>query len=232
MERLGLQNILSIRGNILIKRKRFYEKFARKKFVPRQMHKKLQYLLVEIGINKLVLDAGCGDGLLTQKIKERGNEVIGVDISSYAKELAEKRNVRVVLHDLEVTPWPFGTDNFDVIVGSEILEHIINLNDFLRECYRILKKRGFLLLTVPNVVYWKARVKFLFGKFSDQSHKGHYHYFTQKTLADLLTKNGFQVVKFIGIGGFTITRTIYKLFPSLTGDLLVKSVKIEGNRIP
>ena len=191
------------------------------------MPKKLQYILKEIGSNRLVLDVGCGDGLLSHKIKEKGNEVIGVDISSYAKELAEKRNVQVLLHDLEIIPWPFTAKQFDVIIGSEILEHIFNLNDFLKECYRILKNNGLLLLTVPNIVYWKARLKFLFGKFYDQSHKGHYHYFTIDTITNLLAINGFQVVKSIGIGGFPITVAIYNLFPSLAGNLLVKSIKIE-----
>ena len=60
----------------------FYEKFARKQYIPRKMPKKLQYILKEIGSNRLVLDVGCGDGLLSHKIKEQGNEVIGVDISS------------------------------------------------------------------------------------------------------------------------------------------------------
>lgn len=94
-----------------------------------------------INIDGLVLDAGCGTGIITKKIKN----VIGVDNS--AKLLAQcDNNLNVVHADLENLP--FETNKFDTIVSFTVLQDIKNIEIAVNELYRVLKPKGNLLISV------------------------------------------------------------------------------------
>ena len=102
-----------------------------------------------------LLDVGAGFGFFLVEMKKRGWEVVGVEISQKAMDYA-----RSVL-GLTVHPGPldrigFPEDYFDVVSGFYVIEHLPNPMAFLKECYRILKPGGFLLLRYPHTTPIKS----------------------------------------------------------------------------
>lgn len=98
------------------------------------------------------LDVGCGEGLITDALRSRRNglAVYGTDISPVRLARAAKRVVETdfVAGDLLALPWR--NESFDSVVCCEVLEHIPDHESALMEIFRILKKTGLLLVTVPD----------------------------------------------------------------------------------
>lgn len=106
-----------------------------------------------------ILDAGSGTGILSQELTELGHEVYSIDLKNQAN-----LKVRFKKADLN-KDIPFPDKCFDVILLVEVIEHLENPRHFFREVKRLLKKRGVLILTTPNIFHWRSRLKFLlFGK--------------------------------------------------------------------
>ena len=93
-------------------------------------------------------------------------------------------------------------EEFDVILCSEVVEHLPIINVFLGECSRVLKKGGLLLLTTDNPTYIKNRLRFLLGKADFLAHAPHLHLYTPAKLKELLEAQGFNVLKAKNIGNF------------------------------
>lgn len=90
-----------------------------------------------------------------------------------------------------------GREKYDTIVACEILEHIHNIDNFLRECRRFLVPNGKLIVSVPNVLYWRNRIGMLFGKTNwyDIAFKfGDLRCFHPKQIKELLQNYGFHVI--------------------------------------
>jgi predicted SAM-dependent methyltransferase len=62
---------------------------------------------------------------------------------------ADLPNVDVV-HDLDITPWPFPDDAFDEVRGIQVFEHVANPIGFMCQAWRVLRSGGLLFLTVPH----------------------------------------------------------------------------------
>jgi SAM-dependent methyltransferase len=186
---------------------------------------KARLALAEIGTNRRVLDIGCAGGGITQKILQLGNEVIAIDISSRAKAEAERKGIRVVSHDLEVTPYPFEDRTFDVVTAFDTLEHIFCVRECLKELRRLLRDGGRLIATVPNAVYWRNRLRFLLGTFDDWSWAGHVHNFTKANLLSMLDEAEFTKIQIRPIAGLWLTRLVYGVDPTLAGSFLVMAVR-------
>ena len=69
-----------------------------------------------------------------------------------------------VAHDLNLLPWPWGDESFDLIAARAVLEHLqIDLIDSVNECWRILRHGGILVLKLP---YWKHN-----NSYMDPTHR-------------------------------------------------------------
>lgn len=94
-----------------------------------------------------ILDIGVGLGRLLSKINLE-IEKHGVDISISYLEQAKQKGINVILSKIEELPYP---DNyFDVIVTTDVLEHVLDLNKCVNQIQRVLKPEGILLIRVPN----------------------------------------------------------------------------------
>ena len=99
--------------------------------------------------NKL-LDVGCGNGEYLNKMKNLGWEVEGQETDPKAAQFAnEKYKLKIHVGDLLGTNLP--TETFDVVTLNHVIEHVIDPEKLLSECYRILKPGGRLVLLTPNV---------------------------------------------------------------------------------
>lgn len=94
-----------------------------------------------------ILDAGCGTGLLAQKL-ERYGSVIGLDINPEALKFAKKRGVKTFKGSVDSLP--FKDNSFDVITSMDVIYHKqVNDDKALSEFFRVLVPGGFLILRVP-----------------------------------------------------------------------------------
>lgn len=112
---------------------------------------------------KNVLDAGCGEGFSLNKLKENniGEELEGIDYSkkaiSFGKNLFPHLSLKIgSIYDL-----PYKDNTFDIVLGTEVLEHLENPKKALQEILRVSKK--YILVSVPNEPFFMIG-NFLRGK--------------------------------------------------------------------
>ncbi len=138
-----------------------------------------------------VFDIGCGSGFLCHMIKswKPETELHGCDISNVALDRAKLAMEKVWMVNLNIEGIPVESDTYDVVICSEVLEHIYDVNHALLEVSRLLKPKGIGLLTVPNLVYWRYRWDILLGHLPiSVDDDRHLHQFTQKSFKEKLNK--------------------------------------------
>ena len=143
------------------------------------------------------LDVGCATGALLEKMRERGWEVSGVEISAQMAGYGRK-NRGLAISTLPLEANGFAANHFDVIHASHLIEHLNNPAVFVREAYRILSNGGFLLVTTPNIAGMQA--KLFRGRWRSAIYD-HLYLFSVKTLKALLRREGFAVEQVVTWGG-------------------------------
>lgn len=126
-----------------------------------------------------VLDIGCGCKTLSKFVMN----YTGVDIEDYGLKIRHFYKV-----DLDNEWLLFDAHSFDVIVCSEVLEHLFNIINLLKDMQRILKPEGILIITLPNELTIDRRIKLLFSKTLkiDIDHKW---IFTPEQARELIVNN-------------------------------------------
>jgi len=145
---------------------------------------RISFVVEKVGKGNKVLDMGCRYGNLTAYYA-KDNEVIGVDIDEKAlkvcsKKLGIKTNIQNLNERLQ-----FADNAFDVVVLTEVLEHLPYPDITLGEIKRVLRRRGILVGSVPNGTRVKNRLRFLFKGIIELD-RTHLQYFSQKSLKKLL----------------------------------------------
>jgi methionine biosynthesis protein MetW len=177
-----------------------------------------------------VLDIGCATGFMGEYlIKEKDCRVIGADIRKDELKIAKKKFTSEVFADIEQPKniekvlKKNEMNKFDVILATSTIEHLKNPEKFLQICKKLLKSKGRLIISTPNIAHWSIRISLLKGKF-DYSEYGildntHLHFFTNHTFRQLFTDNGYKVEKLfidpVGGGYPRISRMLSKIFPNL-----------------
>ena len=164
-----------------------------------------------------VLDIGCGDGSLLEYLAgTRGIRGYGVDVSEEAVRLAKTRGVDAtvanILHwDLE--------QKYDYIILSEVLEHLINPERVIVKVRDHFRQR--LLISIPNIGYYRHRLRLMFGRFPVQWEwhpAEHLRYWTVTDFVEWLSELGLQVVSLQASNGLPL---LFRYFPNLFGDQIV-----------
>lgn len=120
--------------------------------------------LLERDPSAVMIDLGCGDGNFTIKCaKEVGtNKLWSVEIvEEYVRKAGEK-GIRVIKADLN-TKLPVESDFFDVVVSNQLIEHLIDTYVFVKEIYRILKYKGYAIISTENLSSWHNIYALLLG---------------------------------------------------------------------
>jgi len=175
-----------------------------------------------------VLDVGGGVGWLASEIQKLGNyDVFVNDISEKQLKEAKKRyKIKTILGDI-TEGLPISRESFDIVIFSEVIEHLFFPDKALKEIYRILRKDGFLIITTPNISTLQTRLQFLIsGNLPELDPKGnHIRFFTKKTLENMLKENGFVVIKKYGSGWFRISPRFHRKdheYENEKGELVYK----------
>lgn len=181
-----------------------------------------------------VLDVGCGDGVVGEYlIKNVGADVSGVDISEQAVKLAAKRGVKAKAINVE-DKLPFRDGSFDVVFWGDNIEHLFDPLSTAKEIKRVLKPGGRLVMSCPNMGYWKYRLHYLFkGRLADSEWTGlspwewsHIRFFNSGLLSDFFKAAKFRKVdQVIGIPGGTLDKLLVKIWPAWFGMIFVLEVK-------
>jgi len=120
--------------------------------------------MLEFDPKAKVVDLGCGNGLFTLQIRNKIGCVglYGVDIDENSLAEADKREISVLKEDLNST-LSFPSDFFDVVVSSQVIEHLFYPTIFVQEILRILKKGGYAVVSSENLASWDNILALLLG---------------------------------------------------------------------
>jgi len=161
-----------------------------------------------------VLDIGCGGGEITKIIADAvgAKTVVGVDISRKQLARASKKGIKTFRVDLNREKIPVN-EKFDLIICSEVLEHIIDPDHVLAEIYRLSKPKAKQIFSTPNLAAWYNRISLLLGwqpfhldtsfrfkganpLFRHKEPYGHMRIFTKNSMIELLARHGLNVIAF------------------------------------
>ena len=133
-----------------------------------------------------ILEIGCSGGPLLNLLLSQGYaHVAGIDNSKEAIRLCKERGFKNVFFMNGAKP-NFESEEFDLIITSDVLEHIKDDSKAVKEWKKILKKGGFIICFVPAL-------RFLWSKHDEDNQ--HYRRYTQKGLKSIFRKNHFHVVR-------------------------------------
>jgi len=164
-----------------------------------------------------IADLGCGCGANLCEIQKQ-YDAIGMDVSLDAKKYCLKRGIKIVTGRLP-DKIPLPENSFDMVVMSDVLEHIENDDLVIKNVSKLLKKEGLILLTVPAY-------PFLYTKRDAFHH--HIRRYKKKQLHSLLQNNGLSKIilshyNFWLFPIIAVIRTLDKLFSRdpIPGDLSI-----------
>jgi 2-polyprenyl-3-methyl-5-hydroxy-6-metoxy-1,4-benzoquinol methylase len=125
----------------------------------------ISHTIKNLAARQALADVGCFTGMATAQYGSLGfARVVGFDASVEALKLAAGRGIDTRRWLIGETACPADDNEFDVIVAADIIEHLIDTDGFLHELGRILGPGGFLIVTTPNLVAWRSRLRMLLGK--------------------------------------------------------------------
>ena len=148
-----------------------------------------------------ILDIGAGHGAFSKRLYDMGYDVSACDlfpeIFKFDKIECKKADITREL--------PFPDNSFDIAIAVEVSEHINDHERFFKEISRILKPKGQLYLSTPNILSLKSRIHYLFrgffysfGKLDLENHDGlqHVSSLTLDQYNYIALKNGFGTAKY------------------------------------
>ncbi|MDP3973624.1 MAG: class I SAM-dependent methyltransferase [Candidatus Daviesbacteria bacterium] len=182
---------------------------------------------------ELVLDVGCGDGVIADYLQRNVNvKVIGIDISEEAIKKARNLGIEAKVLNSE-DKFPFKDNTFDAVFWGDNIEHLFNPTSCAKEIKRVLKKDGRLILSCPNMGYWRYKIKYLIsGSLADTEWTGlkpwewsHIRFFNLKILKDFLFSCDFEkITKVLGVSERRLDKPFLAINPSFFGMILILEV--------
>ena len=155
-----------------------------------------------------VLDLGSGNGALCAQLALEGYQVVGVEQDRGGVEVARKSHPQIPFYNFGVqdpVDELLGDETkFDMVVSTEVVEHLFSPHLLPKYAGGCLKDSGYLVITTPYHGYLKNLLLSIFNKWDFHHtalwHGGHIKFWSKATLCKLLSENGFTVVDFSGVG--------------------------------
>lgn len=139
-----------------------------------------------------VLEAGCGEGYGADLIAGHARRVVAVDYDESAVAHVRSRYPRVEVMRANLAELPLPDASVDVVVNFQVIEHLWDQGQFIRECARVLRPSGLLMVSTPN------RITFSPGR-DTPINPFHTRELNADELTELLVTNGFADVAMHGL---------------------------------
>jgi SAM-dependent methyltransferase len=184
-----------------------------------------------------MLDLGCDAGGRTEWIaKQVGARTMhGLEIAADRAEIAASRGVRVSVSDLSQL-FPYEDETFDLVVSNQVIEHVVDTDNFVREAYRVLKPGGRAVISTENLASWHNVASLVLGwqpfsltNISEAAMavgnplgvhrgeageaRGHLRVFAYRGLRELFGLHGFAVTDVLGAGYYPLPNKFARLDP-------------------
>lgn len=139
-----------------------------------------------------VLEAGCGEGYGADLIAGVARRVVAVDYDQSAVAHVRSRYPRVEVLHANLTELPLPDASVDVVVNFQVIEHLWDQGQFIRECARVLRPAGLLMVSTPN------RITFSPGR-DTPINPFHTRELNADELTELLVNGGFEEAAVLGL---------------------------------
>jgi 2-polyprenyl-3-methyl-5-hydroxy-6-metoxy-1,4-benzoquinol methylase len=157
-----------------------------------------------------VADLGAGNGTLCMRLAQQGLQVVGVEYDAQGVAIARRAHPDIPFYNFGVQDDPSRLlaeeERFDVVVSTEVIEHLFSPHQLPQYAAGILKPGGYLVVSTPYHGYLKNLVLSLLDKWDHHHtalwHGGHIKFWSRRTLGRLLEDNGFRTLSFTGVGRF------------------------------
>ena len=135
-----------------------------------------------------LLDFGCGLGLTLDTSKKLGWDTSGIEMNQFCIDFCQKKNHQVFTNLSQIKD----NNKFDIITLFDVLEHVPNPNNLLKDLKTKLSKEGFLIITCPN---WNSLERYIFQNDWKAIDPQHYYYFNEKSIRNSLKKANLKIIK-------------------------------------
>lgn len=113
-------------------------------------HQVVYELLAPLCTRQKVLEAGCGEGYGADLLRHSASEVLALDYDAGTTSHVHRRYPALSLARANLASLPVRSAAVDVVVNLQVIEHLWNQPEFLRECHRVLTPGGVLVVSTPN----------------------------------------------------------------------------------
>lgn len=150
-----------------------------------------------------VLEVGPGDGVVgTWLTDNKGCQVVGVEYVATAAAAAAEHFAHMIvgsIEDAQVQEQVRSLAPYDAIIFADVLEHLVDPWGVLANLRPTLSPNGRVLLSVPNIAHWTARLNLLQGRFDYTDgylmDRTHLRWFTWKSARELAERSGYRIVE-------------------------------------
>jgi 2-polyprenyl-3-methyl-5-hydroxy-6-metoxy-1,4-benzoquinol methylase len=163
------------------------------------------------GDRPAVLDVGCAVGYIGEFLRRRtpGRWLAGIEIDPRAAEKARPHYDQVIVGSIEDSAvWNQLRRRVDAMIFGDVLEHTADPVMVLGMARPKLADDGMIVVSIPNIGYFKVRLRLLLGRFDYEDwgimDRTHLRFFTLKTAQELLRQAGFTVVHGEGVHGYPL----------------------------
>ena len=158
--------------------------------------------LIPDNVNK-VLDIGCSTGTLVEKIKKRNRaEVVGIEVNEQMAKVAKEKLDQVIIGDVERINLAdhLAPNYFDCIIFADILEHLENPWEVLKNVKSFLNDEGIIIASIPNVRHYTTIINLVIKGYWPYRERGihdksHLRFFALKNIRDMFQNADFKIVR-------------------------------------
>lgn len=173
--------------------------------------------------HKYLLDIGTGPGTFIKYVKTTGWQVFGTEMGDKLVTKLRKQFGKDSIYKGEVQDIKFGKNKFDIVTLWHVFEHMPNVNEVLAKIKTLLKEEGELIIEVPHAN--SLSFKLFKDNWTLLMSPQHLHIWSEKSLREILKKNGFTVTKVVqpphfGFILFSSLVKVNRLFLVLTPVLI------------
>ncbi len=166
--------------------------------VPHYKARRLAHWLMNCGSGKKFLDVGCSNGELLYFMKQQGFETFGVELNPRTARIGSENGLNVFNGLLEEAH--FEDKSFDILYLGDVIEHVRDPRSFVKECLRVLKPGGYIIISTPNLACLWALITYVLYRifripWSSVTPPHHTYQFSYQNLNLLLSQLDASVVR-------------------------------------